>query len=127
MIRCAALMYGFMLDVGGRTVVADAASAWNFANASAGKSVTDLRSDAPLLVVRAGADRFAGLNETLDGFVAEALACDLPLTLVNVAHAPHAFDLLHPTEQSRSAIRQILSFFQEHLALLAVTPAPPVR
>jgi len=114
-IACAALAYGFMLDIGDSTIVADTARAWRFANPVAGKSVADLRSDVPLLVVRAGADQFAGLNDTIDRFVAGAVARDFPVTLVNHAGAPHAFDLDDPSDRSRAVIRTILAFFQEHL------------
>jgi dienelactone hydrolase len=114
-VACAALLYGFMLDAPGHTAVADAAAAWKFANPAAGKSVADLRPGVPLLVVRAGADQFAGLNDTIDRFVVSALAHDVPLTLVNHAGAPHAFDLMDASEASRRVIRQVLAFLREHL------------
>jgi len=95
--------------------VADAARTWKFVNATAGKSVADLRADVPLLVVRAGGDQFAGLNHALDRFVAGALARDLPLTVVNHAGAPHAFDLFDPSEASRLVIQQILWFLRHNM------------
>jgi hypothetical protein len=56
------------------------------------------------------------LNETLDRFVVKALERDLPVTLVNHASAPHAFDLFQDGETSREIVRQILAFLRFHLA-----------
>jgi acetyl esterase/lipase len=113
--KCAALCYGYMMDLGASTGVADAARTFGFANPCAGKSVGDLRQDIPLFLARAGSDEMPRLNETLDRFVVEALARDLPLTLANLASAPHAFDLFHDTAASRETIRQILAFLRFHL------------
>jgi acetyl esterase/lipase len=114
-LKCAALCYGFMLDVDGSTAVADAAEAFRFVNPCAGKSVDDLPSDTPLFVVRAGRDEVPRLNETLDRFVAEALRRNLPLTLTNHPTAPHAFDLMDDGETSREIIRRTLDFLRFHL------------
>ena len=59
-----------------------------------GKSVDDLAADVPMFLVRAGKDQFPGLNDAMDRFAARALAANLPLTLVNHANGPHAFDLV---------------------------------
>ncbi len=114
-LKCAALCYGIMLDLDGSTGVAESAAQWRFANPAAGKSVDDLPRDLPLLVVRAGRDEFPHLNETIDRFVAKALARNLPITLVNHAEAPHAFDLLQDSETTREVIRQILAFLRFQL------------
>jgi hypothetical protein len=55
------------------------------------------------------------LNETIDDFVAGALARNLPVTLVNHASAPHAFDLLDDSGASRETIRSLLGFLRIHL------------
>jgi len=55
----------------------------------------------PLFIARAGRDE-PGLNETLDRFIAHALAANLPITLAN-------------HETSREIIRQILGFLRLHL------------
>jgi acetyl esterase/lipase len=114
-IKCAALCYGLMLDLDGHTAVADGATQFGYRNPAAGKSVSDLRPDLPLLIVRAGCDEFPHLNETLDRFVSKALECNLPVTLVNHAEAPHAFDINHDSETSREVIRQVLTFLRFHL------------
>jgi len=115
-LSCAVLCYGFTLDLDGGTAVADAQKQWRFVNAAAGKTVDDIPSDLPLLLVRAGRDQFAGLNEALDRFVAHALACNLPITVINHATGPHAFDLFDDSDASRSAIRGIVEFLKSRLS-----------
>jgi len=114
-LRCAALLYGYTLDLDGSTGVAEAARSRGFVNPCAGKSLDDLAADVPLFIARAGADEMPGLNETLDRFVVQALGLNLPLTLVNHATGPHAFDLFHDSETSREIIRQVLAFLRCHL------------
>lgn len=115
-LKCAVLLYGFMLDFEGSTVVADAANQWGFVNPTAGKSVDDLTRELPLFIAKAGRDETPGLNETIDRFMIKALARNLPISFVNHAEAPHAFDLSHDSETSREIISQILAFFRFHLA-----------
>jgi hypothetical protein len=43
----------------------------------------------------------------------------LPLTLINHATAPHAFDLMDESETTRDVIRRILGFRVFHLHLRA--------
>lgn len=113
--RCAALLYGCTLDLDGRTGIAEASRQFGFANPCAGKSLDDFAADIPLFLARAGRDQIPHLNEALDRFVAGALACNLPVTLVNHPEAPHAFDLFFDTEVSREVIRQALGFLRFHL------------
>ena len=88
---------------------------WVFATPSAGKSVDDLPRDIPLFIARAGRDQMPGLNAALDSFLARAVTCNLPVTIVNHSMGPHAFDLLDDSETSREIIRQILAFLRFHL------------
>ena len=124
-VRCAALCYGLMLDLEGHTAVADGARQFGYTNPSAGKTVSDLPRDLPLFVVRAGQDEFPHLNETLDRFVGKAMECNIPITVVNHAGAPHAFDLVHDSAMSREIIRQVLAFMRFHL--LGFTPGTRVE
>jgi acetyl esterase/lipase len=112
--RAAVLSNGFTLDATGSTV-ADAARTYRFVNPSAGRSVDDLPSDVPLFLVRSGRDEFPGLNDTLDRFVSDALARNLPVTLVNHATAGHAFELNDDSDTSRHVIGQMLAFLRVHL------------
>jgi hypothetical protein len=108
-LRCGVLAYGFLLDAGA------AAARFHFVDATAGKSVDDLPRDLPLFIARAGKDEMPGLNDSIDRFVAGALARNLPLTLVNNPTAPHAFDLVDDSEATREVIRRILAFLAFHL------------
>jgi hypothetical protein len=114
-LRCAALSYGFMLDLDGATGTAEASRQFGFANPCAGKTLDDLAADIPLFLARAGKDQFPHLNDSIDHFVAGALARNLPVTLVNHPEGPHAFDLFLDTEMSREIIRQILGFLRFQL------------
>ena len=114
-VSCLALAYPYTLDLEGTTTVADAARAWGFANGAAGRAAEDLPGEMPLLLVRAGRDQFAGLNDALDRLVLAGLRRNLPLTLLNLPEAPHAFDLEQDGEPARRTIRRILTFFRESL------------
>lgn len=114
-IRCAVLCYGITLDAGGTTHVAEAQAMFRFVNPAAGRSVADLPSEVPIFMARAGRDEVPHLNDTMDRFVADALAIDLPITLVNHRGAPHAFDTILDDEPTREIIRRILAFVRFHL------------
>ncbi len=114
-LRCAAFTYGFMLDVDGRTAVAEAASRFGFSNPCAGVALEDLDPSVPILVVRAGQDQFEGLNGSIDDFVAGALARNRPVSLINLPAAPHGFDLADSSAASQTAIRQVIAFVREQL------------
>ena len=104
-IARAALLYSYTLDVQPTPDVADAAARFGFATPTVGQL-----PKIPLLVVRAGADEMPGLNAALDRFVAAALARDLPLTVLNVSGAPHAFDLAVDTDATRDVVRAVIAF-----------------
>jgi hypothetical protein len=119
-IRCAALLYGYTLDLGGSTAVADAATTFRFANPAAGRGLDDLPADVGLFIARAGLDQTPGLNGALDAFVAEALARNLPMTLVNHPQGPHAFDMLRDHDDTRRVIGQALAFLRGQLDVAAL-------
>jgi acetyl esterase/lipase len=119
--RCAVFCYGYTcygytLDLDASTGVREAARTYGFANPSAGRSVADLPPETPLFVVRAGLDQLPHLNQTMDQFLAQALARNLPITFVNHPTGPHAFDLFDDSETTREIVRQILSFLSVHLS-----------
>jgi hypothetical protein len=113
--RCAALLYGYTMDMDGSTAVADMSRQAGFVNACAGRSIHDLPTDVATLVVRAGQDHFPGLNDTLDRVTAGALARNLPLTLINHPPGGHGFDVHEDTDASRRIIRLVLAFLHLHL------------
>lgn len=94
----------------GHTHVADAAAMFRFATPAAGRCVRDLPADLPLFIARAGRDEPAGLNASLDSFVAHALGDNRPVTVANHHRGPHAFDLHDDTPASLTLVRQTLEF-----------------
>jgi hypothetical protein len=115
-LRCAAFCYGYMLDLDGATAVADASRQFGFVNAAAGRAVSDLPRDVPLFLARAGRDEMPGLNAGLDRFVAQALAANVPITVVNHAEGPHAFDLFDDSAATRETVALLLAFLRGHLS-----------
>jgi hypothetical protein len=107
--RCAALLYGYMLDVPAE------AEAYGLGVPARGRTIDELPQTTPLLVVRAGKDATPRLNASLDGFVAAALAANLPLTLTNYPDGVHSFDLYDASEASREQCRGVLAFLRRHL------------
>jgi hypothetical protein len=114
-LRCAALLCGYTMDDDGATAVADMGKEYGFVDACAGKSVDDLPTGVPLLVVRAGRDQAPGLNDALDKVVARAIARNLPLTLINHAEGAHGFDCDEDSSIAREIVRQMLAFLAFHL------------
>jgi hypothetical protein len=114
-IRAAVLSNGYTFDAAGITAVADAAATYRFVNATAGRTVRDLSSDVPMFIVRCGHDD-AGLNQTLDRFVSEAITANLPVTFVNHATSPHAFEINVDTAFSHHLLDSMVSFMRFHLA-----------
>ena len=121
-ITCAALCYGYTLDLEGADAVAAAAAQFGFRSCPA--AIERLPKQVPLFVARAGQDSMPRLNEALDRFVAAALAANLPLTLVNHAAGPHAFDLFDDSETTRETIRAILRFLKFHLLIMEAAGGP---
>lgn len=69
----------------------------------------------PMFVARAGQDAVAGLNEAMDRFVASALACNAPITLMNHPGGEHGFDNQNDDDRSREIIRAAIEFMKTHL------------
>jgi acetyl esterase/lipase len=115
--RCAALLYGYTLDAEGASEVAQAANTFHFANGCAGRHVRELRRDVPIFVARAGQDQLPGLKTALDRFIADALTCNLSITVMNHATGPHSFDLFDDSPATRDVIGQTLEFFRRHLGV----------
>src|SRR6185295_12286441 len=88
-LKCAALLYGYMID----PKVSEMAKMFGFVNPVADKSPDDLQKTLPMFIARAGQDQTPYLNEVLDRFMIDALARNLPITFANHANGPHAFDL----------------------------------
>lgn len=115
-LKCAALCYGYMLDLDGSTAVADAARMYGFANPCSNRTFEELPRDTPLFIARAGLDETPGLNAALDSFVAAAVRDNRPVTFVNHATGPHAFDVADDSPATCDVIRQVLAFVKSHLS-----------
>jgi len=105
-IACAVFLYPYTFDCD------DAAKAFGFANPVAGRSVADLKPDVPMLVVRSGRDECPRLNTILDQFIAESLARNLPLTVLNLPDAGHAFDVGEETELVGRVAGEVIRFVE---------------
>jgi hypothetical protein len=116
-IRCAALCYGLMFDVPGESFLAEAAKTFGCAIPNAGRSAADLPPETPLMIARSGRDELPRLNDTIDRFVADALALDLAITVVNHRGAPHAFDTILDDEPTREIVRRMLDFLRFNLSI----------
>jgi acetyl esterase/lipase len=69
-----------------------------------------------MFLVRAGRDRWPEILSSLDHFNSFALEQNLRVTMRNYPEGQHAFDALDDTAETRSIIRQTLTFLTEHLA-----------
>jgi dienelactone hydrolase len=70
----------------------------------------------PMLVVKAGRDRTAGVNDSIDRFEAEARQLHADLRVVTNAAARQRFDLGPRTARSRAIVRQTLRYLRARLA-----------
>ena len=55
------------------------------------------------------------MNASIDRFIRQGLIENLPITFVNHAEGPHAFDLFTDSRTSRDIVRQTLRFLRQHL------------
>jgi dienelactone hydrolase len=69
---------------------------------------------APILVARAGLDH-PFLNATIDRFVAEALAANAEIDVMNHPRGRHGFDFLDDDARSREIIVRTIEFLRAHL------------
>jgi len=113
--KCGVLSCAYLTDLDGATHVADAQKQWRFAYPG-GFSVENMPADLPVLIARAGQEQDPGLNIALDRFVMAMLAANRPVTCVNFAAAPHAFEVFHDTLETREVMRQMFRFARFHLA-----------
>lgn len=110
-LKCAALLYGYMMD----PKIVEMSKMFGFVNPVADKSIDDLPKNLPMFIARAGQDQTPCLNEVLDQFIVDALDRNLPITFANHANGPHAFDLFDDSHTTRVIIRQVLDFLELQL------------
>ena len=68
----------------------------------------------PTLIVRAGRDQKM-LNDSIDAFVAAALAKNGPVTLINYPAGDHGFEILNDTDETRRVIAQSIAWVKSRL------------
>jgi dienelactone hydrolase len=84
----------------------------------------------PTLVVKAGRERNAGINESIDRFAAAAAQRGARVRVLTHRAGIHAFDVLQPSAPSRALINQALAFMKRRLSAPTFAEArkpPPLR
>jgi acetyl esterase/lipase len=75
----------------------------------------------PTLVVRAGRDA-KPLNDSLEAFVAAALAKNGPVSMINYPAGDHGFEILNDTDETRRVIAQSIAWVKSRLTAQANMP-----
>ena len=70
----------------------------------------------PMLVVKAGRDANAGINESIDRFQAAATELHADVRVVTDPEAAHGFDIGPRTARARAIVKQTLRFLKARLA-----------
>jgi len=69
----------------------------------------------PIMIVHAGKDFVPHTNESLTGFVSEAIVQNIPITLIIHSEGVHAFDINTDNESTRQIIKNTLEFWKFYL------------
>ncbi|MEX0964213.1 MAG: alpha/beta hydrolase [Pseudohongiellaceae bacterium] len=112
-LRCAVLLYGFMLDTKDSAGVAEAATTFRFSNPN--KAMESFPENTPILIIGAGQDEFPGLNESIDNFEAQAIAGDNPVSVIRYPQGVHGFDILDDSQRSIEMIKLCVGFLRLRL------------
>jgi len=115
-IKCAVLNYGILLtpDQKYYAEIDSSANMFGFYFSDL-RQISKIPENIPMLVTRAGKDRFQIVKNTTDYFVAEAMRSNAQLTFINYSDGQHDFDVLDDTEISKLIIRQTVDFMKTHL------------
>ncbi len=114
-LRCAVLLYGYMLDSSDTSAVADAAATFGFVNPNRG--MENFPENTPILIIKAGKDELPGLNQSIDLFEAEAISRNSPVSAINFVEGIHAFDSFDDSRRSVEMIKLCLQFMRLRLRL----------
>lgn len=83
-------------------------------------------AEVPVFIARANLD-MPMINDSIDRWSAEAVALDVPVSLVTYPQGLHGFDVRQDTAESRDIIRQTLDFLQFHLTNPRAPRTEPMR
>ena len=124
-IKCAVLNYGILLtpDQKYYAEIDSTANMLGFYFSDL-RPISKIPENIPMLVTRAGKDRFQIVKNTTDYFVAEAMRSNAQLTFINYSDGQHDFDVLDDTEISKLIIRQTVDFMKTHLLHIRTTHFP---
>ena len=109
--RCAVLSNGFFFG----SAMVNAARQYGFVAPADDSVLASVNPALALFVIRSGREENVGLNDSLDAFVAQAVAANKSLALLNLPDAPHNFEVAYDNPATRAAIRQTIAFYQTHL------------
>jgi hypothetical protein len=114
-LKCAALYYGIMAtpDRKFQEVIQKFSEMVNFSVEGLDK-IKNFHKDLPIMIVRAGKDQ-KNIKQTIDHYVSQAIANNIPLTLVNYTEGHHAFDVMDDNDRSREIIKQTVKFMKSNL------------
>jgi len=79
------------------------------------KQVDNIPCDIPILVTRAGKDKYPLILMTIDHFLNEAVKSNAKITFINYPEGQHDFDVLDDTKTSKSIIIQTIDFLITNL------------
>lgn len=114
-LKCAVLYYGLMLTTDQKYQVTIDSLAQVFGYYSPKfENIEQLPQGVPVFVVRAGLDT-PDINRTIDHFVSEAIAQNVPTVFINYADGHHGFDIFDDNDKSRGIIKQTLEFMKSNL------------
>jgi acetyl esterase/lipase len=102
-LRCVALTYPLLAELPG------------FPLDSRFRPVEAAATTVPVVLTRVGLENPA-IAATVEAFADAARAGDTPLTVVDVPHGHHSFDMLDHTDESRQAVERAFAAVETHLA-----------
>lgn len=115
-IKCAVFNYGILLtpDQKYYAEIDSTANIFGFYFSDLRK-ISRIPGNIPMLVTRAGNDKYQIVKNTTEYFVAEAMRSNAQLTFINYPDGQHDFDILDDTETSKLIIKQTVDFLQAYL------------
>jgi hypothetical protein len=112
-VRCLVSYYAIM-DVRPVEFLVNALSEEEVQDYSAVSHLPNNAPSFPIFMARAGLDH-PGLNETIDNFMAQALAANFDIEVMNHAQGQHGFDILEDDVRSKQIIARTMAFIKENV------------